>query len=65
MRWLLAAVAVLAILPFPGVAFAQEPVNDTIEGQVVNQSEGGGSVDDLSVSLIPVGEEEGTANSNE
>ncbi len=61
MRWLLAAVAVLAILPFPGVAFAQEPVNGAIEGQVVNQSEDGGSVDDLSVSLIPVGEEEGTA----
>jgi len=61
MRWLLAAVAVLAILPFPGVAFAQEPANGTIEGQVVNQSEGGGSMDDLSVSLIPVGEEEGTA----
>ncbi|MBL7166050.1 MAG: carboxypeptidase regulatory-like domain-containing protein [Dehalococcoidales bacterium] len=59
MRWLLAAVAVLVVLPFPGFAFAQD--NGTIEGQVVNQSEGGGSVADLSVSLIPVGEEEGTA----
>ena len=61
MRWLLAAVAVLAVLPFPGVAFAQEPANGTIEGQVVNQSEGGGSVADLSVSLISGGEEEGAA----
>jgi hypothetical protein len=61
MRWLLTAVAVLAIIPFPGVAFAQEPVNGTIEGQVVNQSEGGGSVDDLRVSLISGEEEEGTA----
>ena len=64
MRWLLAAVVVLAILPFPRVAFAQEPVNGAIEGQVVNQSEGGGSVDDLSVSLIPMGEEEGTAETS-
>ena len=61
MRWLLAAVAVLAILPFPGIAFAQEQVDGTIEGQVVNQSEGGGSVVDLSVSLISGGEEEGAA----
>lgn len=59
MRWLLAAVVVLAILPFPGFAFAQD--NGAIEGQVVNQSEGGGSVADLSVSLIPVVEEEETA----
>ena len=61
MRWLLAAVAVLAILPFPGIAFAQEQVDGTIEGQVVNQSEGGGSVIDLSVSLISGGQEAGAA----
>ena len=56
MRKLAFMLVILFILAMPGRAVAQELSSGVIEGQVVNQTEGGGSVAGLNVSLITLEE---------
>ena len=57
MRRLIAILLVLIILTVPEVVLAEEPAEGVIDGQVINQTEGGGSVDGIHVSLYAYIEE--------
>ena len=52
MRRLMTILAVLLLAGLPAAAFAQEPVEGTVSGQVVNGTEGGGSVAGVEITLI-------------
>ncbi|MBA7703283.1 hypothetical protein ES703_112065 [subsurface metagenome] len=52
MRRFIAILAVLLLMGLPAGALAQEPAEGTINGQVINGSEGGGSVGGVEISLI-------------
>jgi len=52
MRRLIAVLLVLLIFGLPVTALAQEPADGIIDGQVINGTEGGGSVAGIEVTLI-------------
>ena len=52
MRYLIAIIAVLLLTGVPTTAYAQEPAAGEINGQVVNGTEGGGSIAGVEVTLI-------------
>jgi hypothetical protein len=52
MRCLIVISAILLVFGLPGTAFAQEPAEGIINGQVINDTEGGGSVAGVEVTLI-------------
>jgi hypothetical protein len=57
MRTLFAILSVLLALTASGIALAEEPTEGVIDGQVINHTEGGGSVAGLYVSLYAYVEE--------
>ena len=57
MRMLFAILAVLLVLTASGTALAEESTEGVIDGQVINHTEGGGSVAGLRVSLYAYAEE--------
>ncbi|MFC2070084.1 carboxypeptidase-like regulatory domain-containing protein [Chloroflexota bacterium] len=48
----IAIMVIFSFLALPGVAYAQEANQGTVEGQVINGTEGGGSVAGLEITLI-------------
>jgi len=52
MRYLIIVLAVLLIIGLPAAAFAQDSADGAISGQVINGTEGGGSVAGVEVILI-------------
>jgi hypothetical protein len=52
MKYLFTIIAVLLLVGLPASAYAQEPAEGIIDGQVVNGTEGGGSVAGVEVTLI-------------
>jgi len=52
MRYLITMLTVLFIIGLPAAAFAQETAEGTVYGQVINGTEGGGSVAGVEITLI-------------